>query len=306
MVMLSTKILSIAIAAISVSSSLLIEASASVRPYAPDLYAREELSLDEADEGRMVLKKRATMPDDTLKPYSPDLYFRDNLVDETMQRRHDPTPSTSTFVRRSDRSSSCSADSDCGSDHYCNDEGSCGLRLTRRSLCSRDAMCSSGFCGSAGSCLVKRTVGASCLDGGASACAEGLFCSSVDTRCKQKRSLNHGCRTTDGCAEGLACLNYKCQEALLKDGSDKLKNFLGQIFNQGPSPSGSPHSPHWFGKRDGVDKRFLAPPSASGSPWHPIDLSGLGDLTQDLQDQFNDALSEGQESIENLLGRLQQ
>lgn len=300
--MLSTKFLSVALVAIAVASSLLVDAKAMAHPYAPELYAREGLSLDEADEGRMTLKKRAALPNDAQRPYSPDLYFRDGLVDEDMERRQAPTPSQPNLNRRSDSTTFCRRDADCGSSHFCGSGGSCYMRLKRRSLCSRDSMCSSGFCGSGGSCLAKRTLGASCLDGGASACAENLFCSTVDNRCKQKRSLNQGCRTTDGCAEGLACLNYQCQQALLEEGSDKLKSFLGQIFNQGPSPSGSAQFPRWFAKRDGSEKRFLpAPPSASGSAWDPIKLTDLENIGGDFQDQLTDAINNGEESLESLL-----
>lgn len=238
------------------------------RPYAPDLY----------DRGSLVSESEKRFPfSDSNKPYSPDLYFRSVL--EKGEPALPTRSSSQSFVSIDKRSPSlvCKRDSDCGGAHYCS-SGSCFMRMGKRALCSRDAMCNSGFCGSQGACLEKRSIGSTCADS-TSACADDLFCSAIDKKCKQKRGLEEACRFSEGCQEGLSCLNYKCTKSLAKrtffddDNEDEddddqedfitsLQNKLNKLekesFNQlhkvwDPSPSGSHHKPIWFGKRSDQD-----------------------------------------------------
>lgn len=238
-----------------------LAAAAPERPYAPDLYARDRLT----DEGESLVRRTVA---DAARPYSPDLFFRRALMaddaeeaDAVEERTPTKTSSDSLhFVKRSS-ASLCRRDADCGGAHYCN-AGSCYMRLAKRALCSRDSMCSSGFCGSKGACLEKRSSGASCKDS-ESACADGLFCSTVDRRCKQKRTFDQWCRNTEGCGEGLQCLNFKCKKAIFDEKKEKLDDALQGIqddlntkwnnwqdhFPSSPFPSGLPGHPHQFNKR---------------------------------------------------------
>ncbi|PWN31874.1 uncharacterized protein FA14DRAFT_185861 [Meira miltonrushii] len=242
------------------------------RPYAPDLYNRDSL-----DENSNIIKRSS--PSDSAKPYSPDLYFRSALDDQSaFPTKSAPQSFTTQINKRSP--SVCKRDSDCGGAHFCS-SGSCFMRKAKRALCGRDAMCTSGFCGSQGACLERRSIGSSCADS-TNACADGLFCSGIDKKCKQKRGIEEACRFSEGCQEGLSCLNYKCAKSLVsrtlssddEDGDDQedfisaLQHKLDDLKEDGQdfikkwkaTPSGSPDQPIWFGKRS----------SPSGSPDKPI------------------------------------
>lgn len=264
--MLTIRSLAFVLLALSTAS---LSLSIPERPYAPDLYDRDSLK----DDNSNIIKR--SIPSDSAKPYSPDLYFRSALDDEPT--RSSPRSFTTQMIKRSP-SLVCKRDSDCGGAHYCS-SGSCFMRKAKRALCGRDAMCSSGFCGSQGACLEKRSIGSTCADS-TSACADDLFCSGIDKKCKQKRGLEEACRFSEGCQEGLTCLNYKCAKSLVSrtffdeddedDDEDDQEDFISALHHKVndlkekgeellhhkwiPSPSGSPEQPIWFGKRFDQDK----------------------------------------------------
>lgn len=236
------------------------------KPYAPDLYDRDSLDGDFNNLKSNFVKR--TTPSDSAKPYSPDLYFRSALEEDesTFPTRSAPETFITQINKRSP-SLVCKRDSDCGGAHYCS-SGSCFMRKAKRALCSRDSMCNSGFCGSQGACLEKRSLGSTCADS-TNACSDDLFCSSVDKKCKQRRGVDEACRFSQGCQEGLTCLNYKCSKSLnskgtssKNDGEDFISSLQSKLNDLkeskknlwGPSPSGSPHKPIWIGKRSENDQ----------------------------------------------------
>lgn len=211
-----------------------------------------------------------------LQPYSALLYFREALVDEDM----------SSAV-------ACHHDADCGSDSssFCGQSGVCESTLSIHTRCSRDEMCSTGYCHSSrvsGSrCASKRVQGQSCRASPTSACAEGLFCSLGDKRCTPKRGLHQTCRLDNACADGLACVNGKCQESLKPTTTlkDTIKAMEKRHF--WPQPSGSWDQPHWFGKREDDVKNekrtFWPQPSGSWDQPHWFAARSNDETEQDFE-----------------------
>lgn len=276
------------------------------KPYAPDLFDRDSLEADLTSDNVKIVNRG--FPSDSARPYSPDLYFRSELEDETAQPTKSAPTSFITQITKRSPSLNCKRDSDCGGAHFCS-SGNCFMRKAKRALCSRDAMCNSGFCGSQGACLEKRSLGSTCADS-TSACTDDLFCSDVDKKCRQKRGLDESCRFSEGCQEGLTCLNYKCSQSLVKktffnnndddNQDDPFSSLLNHLKEKGDQFKED--SKEFKDKLDHLWKQ----PSASGFPFNPISLekrsqdSNSYDHNEQLSNFVDHLKEKGQEFKEQL------
>lgn len=222
-------------AAVDMDSTTLIKRFGASRPYAPELYLRQNLEDADMSSSSSMIKRAVATPESSNTASWGALFKRQEESEEQLHARG--LVSDEEIEKRG----SCQADNECGSNHYCSTtRNRCYKKLNNWKKCTRDGACGSGYCcESSNQCEPPRVNGRNC-HGKDNACDSG-YCSVSSDKCQAQKPKGDQCRVDAGCKGSLSCVNGRCQ-------------------NPSPSKPSKPehHHPHH--------------PSPSGSAQHPRSL----------------------------------